>query len=316
MKKIFPDSLPKNVNGSHYYLKDFFVDNNNNKNIVSFYHDSKFGFPITSHTHDFYEINIVMHGRGVHYINNGKVLTSSGDIFIIRPKTEHGYYELNDMSIFTILINDKFFDDYNDKLKKLSGYMALFYFEPQMRTRQVKNAFLQLNHDSFNKIIKKINELTEYNNDDRYSNMIKDAIVFEMICLFCYYYNNVSVYSRPKAKSFDCSKSERERVVLKIIEYMDKNISEKITIEEIAKKSHYNIVTIERYFKEIMKQSPLQYLQYLRIEKAKELLSYTKLSLVDISLQCGFFDSSHFIKYFTKTQKMLPSQYRSLTAKT
>lgn len=57
------------------------------------------------------------------------------------------------------------------------------------------------------------------------------------------------------------------------------------------------------------------YLNNIRIEKAKELLANTDLSLADIGNQVGFTDQSYFNKIFRKHENLTPGQYRTLTHK-
>jgi len=44
-----------------------------------------------SHTHNFYELNIVMSGNGKHFVNNSTFYIASGDVFIVPPKISHNY---------------------------------------------------------------------------------------------------------------------------------------------------------------------------------------------------------------------------------
>lgn len=318
-----PDTLPQ---GKHnYFFKDFFSDNQLGKNVICYYHDSELEYPITMHCHEFYEINIVIQGSGVHYVNDGKVYANKGDVFIICPHMAHGYFEIDNMIIFHILINDAFFKYFNNKLELLGGYVSLFQIEPEMRTQMVRNAFLHLEGEAFLVIMNKIKELMSYKTDifdketkeivelkvkeNIFVNSIKESIVFQIISLFCYYYDGkIKEYLKEKEpwnKAF-----EYENLVIRAIEYMRKNLSAKITIEMIAENFHISIATLGRYFKTVVNQTPMQYLQMLRVEKAKNLLSSTNDTIVNIALDCGFFDSSHFEKFFIKREGITPSLYR------
>ena len=325
-----PEKLPK---GSHdYFLNDFFAAGKTEKNIICYYHDSSLEYPIEMHSHEFYEINIVVQGRGAHYINGGKVYAHEGDVFIVCPHTEHGYFEIEEMIIFHILINDDFFEYFNEKLELLDGYVSLFHIEPEMRTQMTKNAFLHLKKEEFAVIIKKIKELMSYKTDvvdrrevetvqkdengDVFINFIKESIVFQIISLFCYYYTNQIKECTKAKKTVDIDLTfEYENLVVGAIEYMRKNLFAKITIKGIAENFHVSIATLGRYFRKVVNKTPVQYLLMLRIEKSKELLTLTNDSIVNISQNCGFFDSSHFEKCFLKTVGLSPSRYRELYRK-
>ena len=321
---IIPEKLPQ---GKHdYFFKDFFSDDKAGKNIICYYHDSSLEYPITMHRHEFYEINIVVQGQGVHYINNGKIYANKGDVFIVCPHMEHGYFEIEDMVIFHILINDAFFKYFNDKLELLGGYVALFQIEPEMRTQMVRNAFLHLEEEAFFVIMNKIRELMSYKTDEVdkvaqqivenekaeniFINSINESIVFQIISLFCYYYDSKTKDYAKEKKAQITTAFEYENLVIRAIEYMRRNLSAKITIEMIAENFHISIATLGRYFKAVVNQTPMQYLQMMRVEKAKQLLSTTNDTIVNISLDCGFFDSSHFEKFFMKREGITPSLYR------
>lgn len=55
------------------------------------------------------------------------------------------------------------------------------------------------------------------------------------------------------------------------------------------------------------------WLNSVRIERACRLLEDTKLSVLEISLECGFHNLSHFGKIFKDATNMTPTQYRSKT---
>ncbi len=97
--------------------------------------------------------------------------------------------------------------------------------------------------------------------------------------------------------------------VIKAIAYINENLDKKLYINEIAATVNISKYYFCRVFNDLMGISPYQYLLQQRIEKAKTLLrSNIELSIVDISLKCGFASQSHFAKCFRK--------YTGTTAKT
>ena len=67
-----------------------------------------------------------------------------------------------------------------------------------------------------------------------------------------------------------------------------------------------------RAFKETTGFTPHQWLMSRRIERSRELLAQTNLNLVDIALECGFVDQSHFSRVFAQFQKQTPAKWRRL----
>ena len=97
-----------------------------------------------------------------------------------------------------------------------------------------------------------------------------------------------------------------------VLEYIEKHYSEKLTISELAAIFPMNNRYFYDSFKTIMHQTPMEYVNYYRIEQAKLMLSSTNKSILEIGLECGFCDSSHFLKIFKKYNHMTPKEYRKL----
>ena len=82
-------------------------------------------------------------------------------------------------------------------------------------------------------------------------------------------------------------------------------------IADTVKKMGYNIDYMRRCFKEETGQTPLEYLNLMRLNYAKELLLQdTFISVVDVSEKCGFNDSFYFSKLFKKYFGISPNYYR------
>ena len=94
------------------------------------------------------------------------------------------------------------------------------------------------------------------------------------------------------------------------LRYMTKHPEEKITIAQLADKSHLSSYHFIRCFKSAYELTPLQYLTRLRLKKASLLLKRTKASVITIVPQCGFENESAFIRLFKKEFKMTPVAYR------
>ena len=65
-----------------------------------------------------------------------------------------------------------------------------------------------------------------------------------------------------------------------------------------------------RYFKKLVGKTPTEYINDVRIEKAKELLAESDDKIIDIAIACGYDNIGYFIKRFKEQKHMSPSQYR------
>ncbi len=94
-----------------------------------------------------------------------------------------------------------------------------------------------------------------------------------------------------------------------ILIFFEKNFKENISIEELSKEFSLNPFYIIRLFKLQTNMTPHAFLLNLKINKAKEMLKKNH-SIVDVALECGFFDQSHFHKNFLKIVACTPNEYK------
>lgn len=95
-----------------------------------------------------------------------------------------------------------------------------------------------------------------------------------------------------------------------IQDWLERNFHKPFRVEELAARAAMSRRNFERRFKNATGESPLQYLQKIRIEKAKILLESTSDSFEQITLQTGYEDSSSFRKVFEKSTGLTPGSYR------
>jgi AraC family transcriptional regulator len=113
---------------------------------------------------------------------------------------------------------------------------------------------------------------------------------------------------RPLVKSY--SNPLPNRTLQSVIEYIQAHLDRDIPLTElaqIARVSHYYFCTL---FKKSTGVSPHRYILQQRIERAKKLLKYSQHTIVDIALQCGFTNQSHFTKRFHEMTGSTPKAYR------
>ena len=82
---------------------------------------------------------------------------------------------------------------------------------------------------------------------------------------------------------------------MKVVEKIYENPSEQ-SVTGIAKEFGYNERNLYRVFKTNFGVSPKVLLNILRLHLCLTLILENKMNLIDISLSCGFYDQSHFIK--------------------
>ncbi len=94
------------------------------------------------------------------------------------------------------------------------------------------------------------------------------------------------------------------------IRYINKHFSENIDLRKLADIEHYNISYYSVWFKNNMNVSPIEYIQNLRVKKAKELLLNTNYTILQIAQMVGYKNNSSLTRVFKELEKMTPAEYR------
>ena len=113
---------------------------------------------------------------------------------------------------------------------------------------------------------------------------------------------------------FECIYQNRNirhtRVFIKAKEFIWGNYNQEISLNIIAEAVGINPFYLSHLFRKEMGISFLEYLTSVRISIAKKLLQQTNLSIMEICLEVGYQDPSHFAKIFRKKEGIRPTEYR------
>ncbi len=100
------------------------------------------------------------------------------------------------------------------------------------------------------------------------------------------------------------------RSQLKSVQYMEAHFTEQVRVSTLAQLENYNPTYFIGWFKNRTGLTPNEYLNRLRIEKAKELLINTQYRMLDIALQMGYANGSSFARAFRQSEGLSPQEYR------
>ena len=112
-------------------------------------------------------------------------------------------------------------------------------------------------------------------------------------------------------KTGDDIYDESNPVVRRAINFLEKNISVKLTLNQLAKEVGYSPTYLSTLFKKETNYSPISYFSHLKIVKACEFLDYTNMKVKEISFNLGYSDPYYFTKDFTKKMGLSPRNYRN-----
>ncbi|MEJ8545060.1 bifunctional transcriptional activator/DNA repair enzyme AdaA [Brevibacillus borstelensis] len=98
--------------------------------------------------------------------------------------------------------------------------------------------------------------------------------------------------------------------VAQITNVIDNHFSEQMTLETLAEMCHGSPYHLHRTFKRIKGITPGDYVQQLRMDKAKKLLAETDKTVTDIAFAVGMSSTSYFVTLFRKATGQTPTEYR------
>ena len=104
--------------------------------------------------------------------------------------------------------------------------------------------------------------------------------------------------------------SDVSPIIKESLDYVHKNYAKQITINDICDKFKINKCYFCCMFKKETGQTFINYLNNYKIERSKDLLKNTNMTLLDISLEVGFNNQSYYSTIFKKYTNMTPQEYR------
>lgn len=112
------------------------------------------------------------------------------------------------------------------------------------------------------------------------------------------------------SQEFSFKSREKKALVESITKYLNENYTEDISLYTLSKNMYLSPVYISKIFKELMGDSPINYLIQIRLIKAKNLLEDSKLSIKTIAKMVGYNDPYYFSKIYKKYYGISPNKAR------
>lgn len=135
---------------------------------------------------------------------------------------------------------------------------------------------------------------------------------YQMIVLGTLYYLFGTIFSKGwySTAPTQTPRSHKRVVQLKqALEFIESSYTSQVTLEEISQSVNMSPKYFCRFFQEMTHRTPIDYLNYYRIERACYQLLTTDQSITDVAYSSGFNDLSYFIKTFKKYKGTTPKKY-------
>ena len=130
---------------------------------------------------------------------------------------------------------------------------------------------------------------------DEHGEELANAVADQMI------YSSIRTDQDTQRLSVPTRIGVRHPKLSKVIQMMEINIEEPISPSILAKDVGMSTRQLERLFRRYLDRSPKRYYMELRLQKARNLLMQTDMSVINVALACGFASPSHFSKMLSGT---------------
>ena len=239
------------------------------------------------HVHDkSYEILFVLEGSGSMLIGNNLYTVKPNTVFLTSKMEIHNIIPSSGKYVRNIInINH----DYIKRIVELTGSEDFFFklFERKCIYLSDDDAAPIKNHFSF------INQCNVNNSEQR-------------VLLLMHIISMLNLLS----KTENAESEKLYNSITEAVAYIDKNLSENLTLESICNHVHLSKYHFCRLFRQNTGMSPFKYIIECRISKAKNLLTHTNDSIFNIASAVGFSTSANFCNAFRKYEKMSPTDFR------
>ena len=134
----------------------------------------------------------------------------------------------------------------------------------------------------------------------------------EMAVLFSKYYEiEIDRFSQSPFIMFQGQSGHNDEPVKKAQEFIEKNVADKISVEDLASKFAIGRRNFERRFKKATSNTPVEYIQRVKIEAAKKSLEVSRKNVTEVMYDVGYSDTKAFRTVFKKITGMSPIDYRN-----
>lgn len=254
-----------------------------------------------------YELLCIKEGRALITIEDREFVGIPGDMFIFRPRQRHS---------IRVIFNERLVQPhihfdlqyYKDREQVPISYVniddipsdAMSFFRDDILDRFISPFPLCFRPHSTLYIEQMIFDIIHAISHPAPHNEIRLARLF--LQLWEQVLNELSYGKKDLRTSGDVS--------AKIKLYIEQNVSRALTLDEIVQVLHFSRSYISRVFQESHGTSPLRYHTLLRVQRAKNMIQFTNMSLSEIAASMEFESLQDFSRVFKKIEGRPPSSFR------
>ncbi|WHY69410.1 AraC family transcriptional regulator [Neobacillus sp. SuZ13] len=252
---------------------------------------------IPLHWHDEFQFVLVVKGEASFKINEEKMAVQEGEGLFINSGCLHMAKDNKDSGCIYICLNVS-------PNFVLSQELYPTYVHPYIEATNIPCLPLVPKKSWANNILVSIMKINQLIKENPPFNEIDISLHLTLIWKNLIMNGIQLEYEQP-----EMVKSQRMKQMLNWIHL---HYGEKILLDDIARAGQLSRSECCRYFKRILKTSPLNYVTDYRIQKSLILLQQPESNVTDVAYQVGFNSTSYFIDKFRKSMNMTPLAYKKI----
>ncbi len=226
-------------------------------------------------------------GSGWIQINKRRITVQPGEVFLFPKDVPHSYGADAD-SPWTIYWLHITGDNASDAISAIMGAQSEIFHAVSVGFSEKRNAVFRQISATYLKGYSTAN------------------LMFANLLLVYY----LSSFIAPEQFEKDDSIPSPETVTERAIRVMQENLSNKLTLENIARSVNLSVSFFSRKFRQETGYPPIDYFNHLRIQRACQLLHIKELRVNEVALQLGFDDAFYFSRLFKSQIGQSPQEYR------
>lgn len=254
------------------------------------------------HKHEFIELVYIISGQMRHTVDRQEYMLSHGDMLMINYDQTHSFKPYGRAEYVNILLVPSFFESTLINSENMYEIFEISMFSEFSGRDIHKMPFVTFDGSDLLRVEEIILcMLDEFKNK---KSGYKSVLSGYMRVLF-------SLLIR---KMCECGGRDirMRQITVELMEYIDRNLGNKITLEELAKRCFYNTSYLSRLFKKQSGITLSEYIRKKRMERAAELLRQDKTQSVHAVMeQCGYSDSKLFYAHFQECYHTTPRNFRN-----
>ncbi|NOU77792.1 helix-turn-helix domain-containing protein [Paenibacillus sp. LMG 31459] len=253
---------------------------------VEAYHFQGIMQKFPNHFHEYYVIGYIEQGQRFLSCKNKEYTIEPGDLLLFNPRDNHACEQIDGRTLDYRCINIQP-EIMSKAVLDITGKEYLPYFTPQV-----------IFHSEWVPVLRELHQmLMEEERDFR-----KEESFFFLLEQLIEDYTEQAVPAENTGQSAE---------VKAVGEFLEKHYMDNISLADLC-----NLTGLSKYYllRSFTKQkgiSPYSYLETIRIDKAKKMLEQG-IKPIDVAIQTGFTDQSHFSNFFKKFIGLTPKQYMNI----